>query len=676
MAIAGFRSFLHFWVGGAHSLATVGPPETSIVRPPIASSDRFVLYAIPESAWDVIPTLSAVARNTPVVNMKGGTQITRKIPPTYRRDNQRTASLVVQSHAEAHIEFELRPESHDELCAAVVGGTFFRPAGLVGLTDVYVSGPSQSFVVVNGINWVNLGVTVGMWVQVAGFLLPQNNGIFYILKVTPTTLVVASGALVSESAALTESFTLNIGFRIGHVHSGHAKRTFFLEGQHQDAILYQQWKGMQPTSCSVELHPHSLIQGTMDFVGAETMVSTVSLLDPAFLCAARAKECFDTGTGVLALYEGSAPITAPVTALSITMENASETLPRLSQPNPHSVRLGPMTAHGSLQVYFDSLGLKDRFLTNPHTSLQLHLQTQDGDRTIFTFPNVLLTQAESSIEGRDRDTFVQCSWDAFVDPLQGFTVAIDAFPATTFTYAPFSTNVPLVEYFLLRDQASVIWVCWIDSAGQLACSTEVFSLRDETPVSLSTGTIPYWHQVTDELGGTWYLYPDVTGEMIVSSASPSTGAGLTIGLGQQVRGVNHTLYRVGVQSTQEVSIEVIDTTWESAPRVWYIWLDGAAAFVRDRFSPTFYPGLSAVPVENGVPPAYYQIAAQPSNADRYLTIVATTGAFSVFSSPPSGAGLAKGTGIDLITIARMLYRLVINASDVPILQLQSSICGV
>ena len=301
MPAAGYRSLLGFWLGGGGAPGFEIDVSTSLY-PAIASSDRFVLYAIPDAVWNTIPVLTAVMRNIPVTAMKGSTDITWKSSSRYRRDNQREASRAIQSSATAHIDFELRPDAFNDILAATIGSALFQPSGLLGRSDVYVDALTQSFVLTGSVNWETLDVRPGMWVQTAGFLFPTNNGIFSVATVSGGRLGVGATTLVDESSASTQSGDMLVGFRFDHARNGSTPRTFFLEGQYTDVGLYEQYYGMQPTRATFELRPRSLIQGTLDFVGARLVPSTASVLDPAWLCAARPIPVFDTAFGILSLW--------------------------------------------------------------------------------------------------------------------------------------------------------------------------------------------------------------------------------------------------------------------------------------------------------------------------------------------------------------------------------------
>ena len=305
------------------------------------------------------------------------------------------------------------------------------------------------------------------------------------------------------------------------------------------------------------------------------------------------------------------------------MENGAEPLPRLAQLTPYSIRLGPVTVTGTLQVYFASIALATQFLNGTPTSFTLHLQSERGDRWVLSLPFVTFLGADTSVEGRDRDVFISFQWEATADPVRGFTISADLFPASTFTFVGFSTGAPPTEYFRLRDQTGVVWLFWINHAGQLAraLESEGFVLTDETPVNITTGTVPYWHQVTDEVGGTWYLYPDTLGQLLMDTAPPATGPGLIVGLGQQVVGVDHAVYRLVVRSWWENQIETVDVTWRHVPRVWYFWIDDGGVLQQISRPLIYFPGMTALPIVDGVPPAYYIVLDSVGGTLRYITVV-------------------------------------------------------
>jgi hypothetical protein len=673
MASAGLRSFLGFWVGGGGQplFSVIAPTPASYPR--LADSDRFLLYAIPELTFGVQPGLSAVVRDIPVVSMKGGIQTVRRAGTLYNAFNQRSASVAVSRSTSAHIEFELRSDAYEAFCASLIGAIIFDPQGLQGFYGVYVDAVARSFVVMDDIDWLSLGVKAGMWVYTAGFYYPTNNDVFLIESVTKNTLVV-HGMLTSESPASTHSGYLKVGFRFGHARAGQTQTTFFFEGQYTDVALFEQYGGMHPSSMSLEMRPQSLIHGSMDFIGQKANTSTVSVLNPAYLCHAKTKTYFDTSNSVLAVWEGGTSLTVPITGFSLQIDNNTDPLTRLSSLDAYSLHVGPLDIRGTLQVYFATLALKNTVLSAPTTSLHVHLASSGGDRWILSFPSVTILGAETSVEGRARDVFVTAQWEATFDPVLECAMTIDFFQGSTFTYIPFATNAPPAEYFRMRDQADVVWYFWFSAAGELARDQAPPVLRDETAISITTGTVPSWHVITDEAAGTWYVYPNLIGELVISNTAPSIGTGLTVGLGQQARGIDHAVYRLGARSRQTLVTQTMDITWQGVPRAWYLWLNQANLPVIDRLPPNYVPGMIGTSSIPGPMPAFYAVRDAPTGILYYMYI-SPPGVLTLNQALPPGVGYISEGGIPLISLTRLSYLLTVYNTLVTY-QLTSSVCGV
>ena len=113
------------------------------------------------------------------------------------------------------------------------------------------------------------------------------------------------------------------------------------------------------------------------------------------------------------------------------------------------------------------------------------------------------------------------------------------------------------EYFSLKDSNDIIWYFWYDVAAQLVRDTTIPNMEPLSAVNVSAAPIPYWLQTIDELGGTWYLYPDTLGQMIIDSSGPGLGVGINVGLGKETLGINGRSYRLGARSWQEWVIEPV-----------------------------------------------------------------------------------------------------------------------
>lgn len=155
-----------------------------------------------EGQWAETPSSPTMAKLAYTGDTLGHTKET-VISANIRSDRRREFLARVNETAEGDINFELRELTFDQLIAAALAA-HIRVVSY-NISDVTVATADDSYTTVAG-NFVAAGVVVGMWIRVAGFTDPANNGVFKVLTVTTTKITVDSN-LVDEAAGDSVTFS-------------------------------------------------------------------------------------------------------------------------------------------------------------------------------------------------------------------------------------------------------------------------------------------------------------------------------------------------------------------------------------------------------------------------------------------------------------------------------------
>ena len=144
-------------------------------------------------------------------------------------------------------------------------------------------------------------------------------------------------------------------------------------------------------------------------------------------------------------------------------------------------------------------------------------------------------------------------------------------------YVDLATEAEEITRYALQTPMAFEWQWW----SPFGSVTEIIT------VPLTAGTPPEYHIVTDELGGTWYLYP-VPPQALEISETPPAGTGLVTGTGAVALSGDRYRYRLGVTSTQQLTVARVSgphggephaveyyTLRDSNGTPWHIWFTEA-----------------------------------------------------------------------------------------------------
>jgi hypothetical protein len=89
-----------------------------------------------------------------------------------------------------------------------------------------------------------------------------------------------------------------------------------------------------------------------------------------------------------------------------------------------SLGVGKFEVSGSLETYFETATLFDKYLDQTLTSLALQLVNAAGETYIIDIPSVRLTDGSRDAEGENQDVMASLEWTGFMDATEGITMRI------------------------------------------------------------------------------------------------------------------------------------------------------------------------------------------------------------------------------------------------------------
>ncbi len=329
--------------------------------------------------------------------------------------------------ASGDVAFELSYQTFDDwLIAALLADAGFSAEVVVATADVTVSAASGDNSFNHSTGW-DANPVVNEWIRVTGFVNAANNGFFKVLTpVTGTKIIVSGGTLVTE--AITPSIDIKQG---GSIVNGTTLKTYSLQKEYVDlAAEFEALRGMAINTLSLDVAPGAIITGSFGFVG-KSSTSEAASIGTGGNTAANTNDVMNAVDDVNAILEGQANF--PSTQFSMALENNLRPRPQIATLGPISLGTGKIGVSGTLQQYFTSKAVMDKYLAFSNTSLaiamldDLGIAPFVGNSYVLDYPRVRLTEGRRSAGGENQDIIADLAWRATKDPAELITMRIAKF---------------------------------------------------------------------------------------------------------------------------------------------------------------------------------------------------------------------------------------------------------
>lgn len=383
-----------------------------------AESNRVSLYASEETTWAETPATPTMLQ-LQLTSFNGGHKKATVVPSTIRNDRMQESIVRVGENTEFGFNFEYRHTQYDILLGAAIGATAYTSASLTA-TDISAASGDNSLNSVAAA-FVSSGFVVGMWIKVAGFTgagIVSNNTAMLIVSVTTSKIVVSGATLITDAAGESVTITAKMA------RNGTAKRSFLMEYIFNDIPEYQLFKGTRINQVDLTFNNRSIITGAMSMLGYSGLVTGST--SSGAQTAAASNVALDSSNNVLAIFEGGSTLTTPVFNASIRLNNNLAAQPAIANRFPIGIRYGVLEVTGSIEVYFDSVTLFNKFVNHTSSSLYLKAQDDNGKWLILTIPKIYYSEGDIPTSGSNTDIFVTLPFRAAYSSTLANVVQIDS----------------------------------------------------------------------------------------------------------------------------------------------------------------------------------------------------------------------------------------------------------
>jgi len=385
-----------------------------------ADANRMGLAFVEESSFGVSPGTALKDLRFVSESLKQETETTSS--SEIRSDRQVPDVIRTNLRAAGDLSLELSYKAYEEFIEAALLSADKTSEVTVDSADTAISASDTD----NSFNHTTAWATnpaVGDWIEVRGFTEAANNGYFFVTAVTNTKITVSHGTLVTEAAG--DSITIKVGQIMTN---GTTARTFHIEKEFGDlSSEFVTLGGMMPDTLSLQVAVEAIITGSFGFLG-KSEVGASSTSGTGTNTAAPTNDILNAIDHVQGIFENGAT-GLDVTSFSLALANNLRARSKIGTLGAISIGTGSVNVTGSLEAYFASKAVMDRYRNFSNTSIALVTEDGSGNATIFHMPRVRFTDGQQTAGGINTDIIAALEYTAFRDPTYDYTLRVVQFDA-------------------------------------------------------------------------------------------------------------------------------------------------------------------------------------------------------------------------------------------------------
>lgn len=384
----------------------------------VSDTNRVQLAYVEETSFGVKVTGSnlQILRHTgETLKQETGIQVSQEI----RSDRQIADVARTSIHASGQINYEMSYGAYDDLLAAALLSAAWSSPETVGPITTIAAVASGNKFTDSGNGFGSLDV--GQWIKVSGFSNAANNGFFKLVSVAAGEIVVSGGTLEDESA--TPSVTITQG---GQIVNGTTKTSFNIERTFSDLSgELSLFTGMMVDTLSLNAALNAMITGSVGFIGSRE--ESLAASGGTGYDAAATGEVMNGVDDITGLLENAVAVNAQ--SLGVNLANNLRAREKLGNLGAFDMGTGTVNVTGTLEAYFESATMFDKYLNYTATRLSLVLLDGAGNAYVIDLPNVRFTDGSREAGAQNQDVLANLSFQAFRHATEDVTIRIARFPA-------------------------------------------------------------------------------------------------------------------------------------------------------------------------------------------------------------------------------------------------------
>lgn len=270
---------------------------------------------------------------------------------------------------------------------------------------------------------IDTGIAVDDWIRAKNFSTAVDGR----YKVT----AVASGVLTVSPAPPTPDVSNDVDAEIktgSMVKNGKTQQSIGVEFQYTDlSSVFRQVIGLVPSAFALNVNADTgLVDGSFSFLGQKSLPTATSTLGDGSPTAAVDNPVFNTNTNVTEVHEGGAVYAA--TSFSTTIQNNLRQRKVLGTLGAESIGAGKFRPSGTVEAFFDTRTVIDKYLNDTQSSIAIGLLDDDGNSYIIDYPAIKYSSGRIVAGGENQDIIAAMDFEAFRHSTQGYVCKIARWP--------------------------------------------------------------------------------------------------------------------------------------------------------------------------------------------------------------------------------------------------------
>jgi len=264
-------------------------------------------------------------------------------------------------------------------------------------------------------------IVANQWIKVSGFTTAANNGYFKVVSVAAGKLVVTGGTLVTEIAG--DSVTITMG---AYITNGTTLTSYNIEKQFADlTTTFAILTGMCVDTLALNIVADAIITGAFGFIGKDSQSAAAS--SGTGYDAVGTNDVMSAIDDVTSILENDASY--DTTALSLNLRNNLRERIQVGALGTLELGVGTLNISGTLQAYFATSTVMDKFLDFTSSSISVVVEDADGNGYVIDLPKVKYTSGQRVAGGQNQDIIADMAFEAYREPVENVTIRIARFPA-------------------------------------------------------------------------------------------------------------------------------------------------------------------------------------------------------------------------------------------------------
>lgn len=386
---------------------------------PLGNSSLVNVAIIKETTFGVIP-VSATPNAAKFLRVTGESldyTINKEASEEINSSRTVASMIPLSGSASGALESEVSYLEYDQIIESALQSAFaaFGTKGVsTAFTGTFTATTITATVAPTGTSAFTT-LKKGQFFRVNGSGTANDDKVLRVSLVTaPTTTVITLDASTPAVVA-TGSATTTIS--TSRLVNGNTQSSFTIERQSPDVGEYWAYTGMTPSSLDVNISAGARSTLSFNFMGKGLTRKTGSTNMPGTIAASKGYEIHSgvSGPSCLIWVDGAPLVGTYAQSLTFTYDNTLREQTAICNLDAIGMGSGTIAATGTMEIYFNSGALYDKFATNTNVAVTFSTLDNDGNGYIVTLPKVNFSKVSTAAGGKDSDMMLSLEFTALDD---------------------------------------------------------------------------------------------------------------------------------------------------------------------------------------------------------------------------------------------------------------------